>query len=72
MEAVAALMGRGHYGAKWSAFVAGGLYVAFGLLLVFVPFAGAVLLMQIGGVMLIAYAAILLVRTWEAMRLVAS
>lgn len=69
LEALLALRGHGRTGSVWVQTAAGLLYVAVGVVLVLVPIAAVRLLMQVGGVLLIAYALILLVRAWEAMRL---
>lgn len=53
---------------RWKSLAAAGLYVAVGLLLLFAPFAGAVLLVQIGGAILVVFAILQLFQTWSAIR----
>jgi uncharacterized membrane protein HdeD (DUF308 family) len=68
IEIVIIVRDRKQYKSIWRAIAAAGLYVALGLLLLFIPFAGAVLLVQIGGGIVILFALLQLVQTWTAIR----
>jgi uncharacterized membrane protein HdeD (DUF308 family) len=68
IEIVIIVRDRKQHKSIWRAVAAAGLYVALGLLLLFIPFAGAVLLIQIGGAIVILFALLQLVQTWTAIR----
>ena len=68
IEIVFVVRNRKQYEALWRPLAGAMLYLALGLLLLFSPFAAALLLVQIGGALLVAFAALQLSRTWTVMR----
>jgi uncharacterized membrane protein HdeD (DUF308 family) len=68
IEIVIIIRNRSRQPSIWRALAAATLYVALGLLLLFIPFAGALLLVQIGGGILIVFAVLQLVQTWGVIR----
>jgi len=68
IEIVVIVRDRAQHESIWRAVVAAALYVALGLLLWFTSLAGAIVLVQIGGAILVLFAALQLVQTWTAIR----
>lgn len=68
IEIVIVVRDRALYASIWRAVAAAALYVGLGLLLLFIPFAGAVLLVRIGGALVALFAILKLVQTWTAIR----
>ena len=68
IEIVMTLRDRRDRATLWPRLAGAALYVALGLLLLFIPFASATVLMQVGGAILAVFALLQLVRTWRAIR----
>lgn len=65
VEIVSGLMDRERYSSATSAMVSGGLYVVFGLALLFVPLSSAATLIRVITILIILYALSLLYRAWR-------
>jgi uncharacterized membrane protein HdeD (DUF308 family) len=68
IETVFVIRNRKQYTSIWRPLGAGLIYVVVGLLLVFSPYAAAVLLIQVGGALLVIFGLLQLSRTWAAVR----
>jgi uncharacterized membrane protein HdeD (DUF308 family) len=68
IEGVIVIRDRRYYGSIWAPLLAAALYVVLGLVLLFMPMAGAVLVVQFGGAVLIALALVLLIQAWSGVR----
>jgi uncharacterized membrane protein HdeD (DUF308 family) len=68
IEGVTIIRDRSHYGSIWAPLVAAGLYIVLGLLLLFMPRSGAVLVIQFGGAVLVALGLVLLIQAWSGVR----
>jgi len=68
IEMFVIIRGRKQYQSIWAALLGAGLYVVLGLVLLFTPFAGKVLLVQIGGAIVAVVTVVQLIRTWLVIR----
>lgn len=68
LEAISVIRGRAKYANVWQPLLYALLYVAFGVVLLFIPYTGALLLVQIGGGVVAVMAALQLFQTWKAIR----
>jgi uncharacterized membrane protein HdeD (DUF308 family) len=68
IEAFIIIRDRRQHGAFWAPLAAAGLYIILGLALLFLPWAGALLIVQFGGGVLIALGIVLLVQAWSEVR----
>jgi uncharacterized membrane protein HdeD (DUF308 family) len=68
IEAFIIIRNRDQHSTFWAPLAAAGLYVVLGLVLVFMPMAGAILVVQIGGAVLIVLGLVLLMQAWMDVR----
>lgn len=68
IEAIIIIRDRDQHTTFWAPLAAAALYVVIGLLLLFMPMAGAILIVQIGGGVLIALGLVLLWQAWMDVR----
>lgn len=68
IEIVVVLRNRSLHPSTWSAITAAALYICLGLLLWFIPMAGALLLVQVGGALVVLFAVLHLMQTWAGLR----
>ena len=65
MEILSSIMGRERRSRLWPSLFGGGLYILFGLALIFIPLSSAVTLVRVITVLLVLYALSLFVRAWR-------
>ena len=68
IEAVIIIRNREQHSTFWAPLAAAALYIVFGLVLVFMPMAGVILVVQIGGAVLIVLGLVLLIQAWTDVR----
>ncbi len=68
LEVVMIIRERTRQASVWSSLLGAALYVALGVLLLFVPYAGAIVAIRIGGAILAAFAILQVVQTWHTIR----
>jgi uncharacterized membrane protein HdeD (DUF308 family) len=65
MEILSTLVDRERHPKLWPSMLGGGLYILFGLALIFIPLSSAVTLVRVITVLLVLYALSLFVRAWR-------